>query len=335
MSPQTDVVLFDPFEILGSEIAQEGRRFADFLVYPTARVLLERLDPLGHLGVFSLDPDVPLRRLQRLLADKGLLPPIDIQLVAVAQRGDARPFATLLADAGLSAENVVFVSLDAARRVLALADGVRVAPHPSLVPAVLAGHSLSYARLTTRDPAAHLDLELASVIHRLPVVPVLKTGAPERSLYVIAASSAFDVLSSPPFGEAIAIEKIGDSDAVGRTSLVLLQVTAEQARADRELQDFVARLAEGDYPLVRETPNGWLIALPGDRSLDEIHPPPAGSTHGHTLVLLPDRAPGKAPARRVELRPRELRNEEREELEKLDAAAFQGNLASWFGPIEP
>jgi hypothetical protein len=90
----------------------------------------------------------------------------------------------------------------------------------------------------------------------------------------------------------------------------------------------------GIFPRAHPTPNGWLVALASDRSLEELHPPPAGAGHGHTRVLLPDLSVLKQPALRGELRPRDLTSEERRMLGGLDAAALRRRLESWLGRAE-
>ncbi len=332
MSPAPDVVLFDPFETLGSEVAaSRAERFLDFDVYPTARELLRRLSARARLGVLSLDPDIPLDRLRRLLSVKDLIPPIDPDLVAVARRDDPTPFARLLADVGLTErDRVVFVSLDATQRTRADAARVHVAPHPELAAAVLDGDSLHYARLFARGR----EPDWQSIVATITVVPVWRVHAPEPTLYAIVSERALEILSQPPFADALGFEELAGSDAVARTTLVLIQVTPDQVNADADLQRFVSELVQSGLPLVRQTPRGLLVAFPGDRSPEDLHPPPAGAAHGHTRALLPDPSLLKAPARRVEFAKRDPRNKEAPGLETLDKHAFGRALESWFG-IKP
>jgi hypothetical protein len=242
--------------------------------------------------VFSLDPDVPPPSLERQLTAKDLVPPIDRELVAVARRGDRAPFAHLLAEVGLTPDQVVFVSLDAGQRKDALGEGLRVAPHLALAESVLAGHSLRYSRLSA--PASAEAPNWASLLANVPAVPVFRTDA-GRSLYVIASSAAFTLLSTASIGTTLTIDLLGAENAPSDSTLFLLQVTPQQAAADDELNHFLTSLEqrdlppeERDFPFVQPTPDGWLVALPGNRSLDDLHPPPAGAGHGHTRILLPD-----------------------------------------------
>lgn len=324
MSPVSDVVLIDPFGTLGSEISSQGQRFHDFSVYPSARALLERLRPLARLGVFSLDTEVPLAQLVRQLSSRHLTPPIERELVAVAERGDRTPFAHLLAEVGLTPDQVVFVALDAGQRARAIREGLRVAPHLALAESVLAGHSLRYVRLSA--PASAVAPNWADLLADKPVVPVFRTADGDQSLYVIASSAALTQLSSTSLGASLAIEPLGAEGAPSYTTLYLLQVTAEQAAADDDLSHFVSSLAQRGFPLVEQLPGGWLVALPGTQSLDELHPPPAGAGHGHTRILLPSSSLLKPPGRRPDLQPRPLRPKEQELIRSVDAAEFQRTL---------
>jgi hypothetical protein len=330
MSPTRDVVLFDPLETLGSETASSrAGRFEAFLVYPSARGLLEGLRERARLGVFSPDPAVPVDRLRELLRAGGLIPPIDPEFVRAADRGGENPFARLSAEPGL--ERLVFVSLDAAQRTRALAAGLRVAPHLALVAAVLDGQSLHFARLSLPD--SEPSPEWAALLNGLAAVPVLRIRAPEPVLYVITSRHALEALTSGAATQAIRVEALGPPDLVARTTLLLLQVTREQVDADVGLQTFGARL-RATLPLVHETAGGWLVALPGDRSIEELHPPPAGAGHGHVRVLLPDLSVLKPPAVRAPLRVRDLSESERSVLGGIRAGARRG-LERWFGPASP
>lgn len=333
MSPTRDVVLFDPLETLGSEMASSrAGRFEDFLVYPSARRLLDGLRERARLGVFSPDPEVPVDRLQELLRAGGLIPPIDPELVQVADRGGENPFVRISSESGLDADWLVFVSLDAGQRTRALAAGLRVAPHLALVAAVLDRQSLHFARLSVADSEPIPDW--APLLNGLAAVPVLRIRAPEPVLYVITSRHALETLTSGTATQAVRVESLGPPDFVARTTLLLLQVTREQVDADVGLQTFSAGLRASNLPLVHETPGGWLVALPGDRSIEELHPPPAGAGHGHIRVLLPDLSVLKPPVARTPLRVRDLQESERSVLGRIRAGALRG-LERRFGPARP
>jgi hypothetical protein len=326
MSPTTEkIVLIDPFGTLGTEIASRGRRFADFDVFPSARDQLDRLRARARLGVFSLDPEVPQKQLLRQLASKGLVPAIDPELVVVAQRDDPSPFEHLLSAAALNPDRVVFVALDAGQRKRAHDAGLRVAPHLALVAPLLAGNPLVYVRISvrrTQDAAEAEDPDWAALLTNLAAVPVLKTRDPQPSLYAIASSVALRaLLRDSSVRETFEIEVLGEPGLPGTTTLYLLQVPREHARDDDDLYHFVTTLAvRDDLPMVHETAEGWIFALPGDSSLEDVHPPPEGADHGHTRILLPSLSVLERPRRdRVDLRTRPLRGDECEVLGHIDA----------------
>ena len=328
MSPPSEVVLFDFFGTIGSEVAaSREQRLEDFLVYPSARRLLATLGERARLGVFSLDPAVPAGRLKSLLAAKALMPPIDPELVGVARRGDERPFERFVADPSRPADGVVFGSRDAAPRTRAQAAGLRVAPHPALAAEVLAGESLHLVRVSARAPAARLDW--ATLLSEFVAVPVLVTREPDPVAYAIASRRRLHAFSRSTSGDEFDIQELAGPEVVAGASLIMLHVTREEAIADQELADFVEGL-ESSLPLAYETPHGWLVALPAERSLEELHPPPAGAGHGHSRLLLPDLSVLKRRAVFSEFRPRDPSSEERRVLGELDAAALRRRMTSWF-----
>jgi len=112
---------------------------------------------------------------------------------------------------------------------------------------------------------------------------------------------------------------------VAGTTLVLLQMPREAVQADPEVRDFLEHL-ERTLPLVRPTPPGWIVAFPGDRSPEELHPPPAAAGHGHSRALLPSPGVLRPPRRRGRLERRELDDREHQLLGTLDGASAEREL---------
>lgn len=315
-----DLVLFDVFETIGTEQARSrADRFTDFQVYPAAVGLLRELGRRARIGVVSLDPDVPVDRLRERLRSGGLVPPVEPDRVKVAREGEGDPFRRILHEIDQDPDRAVFVSLDARQRARALAAGMRVAPHPALAPAVLAGQPLQLARFSGGEPDGLAPLIREAT--RLALVPVLEEGEPEPALYAIGARPA--LREAAPFA---GVEELGEPGLVDDTTLALLQITPEQVAADASLGAFIESLERAELPLLRETPAGWLVALPSDRSPELLHPPPAGAAHGHTRILLPSVAPLAAREQRVSLSPRPPTEDERKVLGRLDEDAIQTRL---------
>lgn len=320
-----EVILFDALETLGSEVAASRRdRFKEFRVYPDARRIVERLAEQARIGVLCLDPGVELERLAERLAEGGLVPPIERGLVGVAS--GPGPFARFLRDHELQADRVLFVSLDAGQRARAIAEGLKVAPHAALAAAVLAGEPLQLARIEARDSEA----SWATLLREAEAVPLLLTREPGPVAYVIAPGSRLGAFAEAHGGGEIGVQNLAPFDAVAQSTLLLLQLTEGEATSDSALEEFLAGLHKGDFPLVKRIPDGWLVALPAHRSLDELHPPPAGAGHGHTRVLLPDASVLRVAARASERPAAALEANERERLEGLRAASFGRQLRSWF-----
>jgi hypothetical protein len=343
----SDVVLFDPNQTLGSEIATPDQLWKGFEAYPSIdeQLRMLRANDRARLGAFVFSEfegdhgGAARRRVLAALRNQELLGLIDQELVEVIPRDEVRPFASLLAKLQLDKERVVVVSLDAGVRAGAYAEGVRrIAPHPALAAAVLDREPLSYVRLAAKK---NRPLAWDRIVGEPEVVPLLGTGRSENHLYAVASERAIVRLSVPP--DALDVERLAGSkaaertEAVARTSLVMLQVTREQIKGDANLKDFVSGLekkigrGKKNYPLVRQTPQGILVALRGDHSADALHPPPAGAGHGHIRALPPDPSFLKPPAWRGELAPRDLTDAERGVFEALDPAAFRNELESMFG----
>jgi bacterial leucyl aminopeptidase len=335
MSPMSDVVLFDPFQTLGSEIATEEERWVDFEVYPSARAQVRELArrPGVRIGVFVLDPEVPRDRLVATLESGGLIPPIDPDLVRVVERDAVRPFANLRT-AGLAEQRVVFVSLDAYWRARALDAGLRVAPHPALAEAVLEGDALHFVRVVGREDRNRVDWQ--PLAQELPIVPVLQTPF---ELYAIAAGRALERLARPPLARTFGFEQLpGSSDLVARTTLFLLHVTKAQVEGNTELRHFVETLPNTDpetgFP-PRHTSHGLLVAYPGDQDIEALHPPPAFAGHGHTRELVPSLSLLKPPrVRRLSLQRRDLTDDERNVIATLDSDEFRRELEACVGSLD-
>jgi hypothetical protein len=320
------VVLFDLFGTLGSEVASSRqKRLADFKVYPASLALLAGLRERARLGVFTTDPAIPADRLTSLFAARGLIPPLDAALVLVAASAGPHFFESSVHDLSVEEGRVVVVSPDAHQRADAMAAGMRVAPHPALVAPVLRGEDLHLVRL--RVDGAGAAPSWAALLSELEAVPVLITREPGPVAYAITPRLKF-----PDSGGAIAssvgIEVLGGPDLVADCTLVLLQITRQQMEAEPSLSDFLVELVNKKLPLLEETPSGFLVALPSGRSIDELHPPPAGAAHGHSLELVPDLSVLSAPALRVELRPRDLDGDESRVIGTLDAAALGRRMAA-------
>jgi hypothetical protein len=330
MSPSaTNVVFFDLVETLGAERATwDGRRLAEFHPYRDVREILDSLRSVARVGVLVADRGITQQRLEQTLGGAAeVLGTFDDSLVVAAAPGPADPFDRALAAAGLGhpPERAVYVGLDATLRTRALAAGMRAAPHPALARAVLDGEDLHYVRLAA--PGLESQEDWATVLAGRPIVPIDLTGEPDPVLYGIAAGSALHGLGEPVAG----IELLFAPRDVAETGLYLLQLREAEVAASERLRDFVEGLRAAPERAY-ETAHGWIVAVPGSRSLDEFHPPDAG--HGHTRVLLPSFAPLERRSARGKLAPRQLEPAERDRvLEALESKHYRTHLGYWLDTV--
>jgi len=309
VSPPAPVVLVE-LATLGVELARpDGRRLAAFRPDPGAARRLEELAPHARLAAIASDPDLDPRRAAAALAGCKLDACLDPEL-PVATGAPEAVFARVLEGlgAGDPQRPVLYVGADPTRRLRAAVAGLVPVPHLLLARPVLAGDTLRHVRLGGSEK------EWPSLLREQRVVPLLRTRRPEPTLYAVAASSTLEMLATGP---TRAQPLPGEP---GTQTLYLLQVTPEEVESSRRLQLFLAELARNER-ICEETPEGFLLCLPGDVSVDDVHPPDAG--HGHTRVALPGLGLLQAAVPTSGLALRSLEPWERTTLAGLDAALLE------------
>jgi len=308
-------VLFE-LGTLGVELAHPGgRRLAAFRVDPEARRRLEELAPHARLGVIASDPELGRERVAKALARAGLESVLDADLlVAGAEAEDV--FAETIERLGATAgeERILYTGPDASRRLRAAEAGLVPVPHPLLLRPVLARETLRHVRLGGTEAGWR------SLLRGQRLVPLLRIRRPAPALYAIAGSSTLEMLVAGP---TAAQPLAGDP---GTQALFLLQVTPEEAEHSRRLRAFLEELRRAER-ILEETPDGYLLALSGDVSIDALHPPDSG--HGHTRAGLPGIGLLQSPAPTGGLALRSLEDWERAELAGLD----EGLLMEFWSPL--
>jgi leucyl aminopeptidase len=279
-SANQQVVFLDLVRALGVELASwNGERMARFVSYPDVPAHLEELGHKARLGLLVVDPNLESEDIEKALARTGLDRLIDPSLHLLYRPEGPDAFAQALREVGLedAPERAVYVGSLPAHRQRASGAGMRSAPHLALASAVLEGQDLHYVRfVASAEEPGH---SWAPVIQRVPAVPLLATHEPEPVLYAIAAISGMsDLLRSLSF------ETLGSPRDVEETSLYLIQVTEQEIAASARLREFLKGL-QSELPIVRETPAGRLVAIPGSRLVDEFHPPDVGPGHNRALLL--------------------------------------------------
>ena len=178
MASVPTTIFFDLGDTLGEALVSPNPvRLKDFYVFPYVAPLLLSLTQKGlRLGIISNTGSETGQAINTVLARVGLLDFFDpVLLVYSADVGltkaDPRIFRLAAQRASAAPQDCVFVGKDSGERTQALAAGMRVAPHPLLVDAAMAGDSLFFVRVRRADGIA-----VARIFPRLSPWTVRRAG---------------------------------------------------------------------------------------------------------------------------------------------------------------
>lgn len=175
-----------------------------------------------------------------------------------------------------------FVGEDSRERVAALRTGWGVCPHPLLVQDVLAGDSLNYIKLVAKDD---LEKPWRDRLRNLSIVPLHTSGIDGRVLYGIVPRRKV----APIVNQLFDVQLFGAPDEPLSTDLFFLKDDLATETGYLSVDGQSASLIEANESsgwIHGATDEGLLVALPGDRSVEEFHFEHA--RHGHNLKLIPD-----------------------------------------------
>ena len=179
----------------------------------------------------------------------------------------------------------VFVSLNEMRRETHIAEGRRAIPHIGLLEAVLQDPNctLTYLRLRASNGGLRTP-----TIEDLPVIPVHHEEGSPDTMVAITTVSTISALVARGFE----VERFPglESSSQGTPANTSLYLVRDFFDGTSESNDFLE--------FVKNDPRGWLfpnqyvlLALTDSKDIDCFHPP--RGSHGHTLRLIPRRAPNK------------------------------------------
>lgn len=164
-SVRTHIVFFDIGDTIGEAVVSSPPlRLQDLRVFAYVPPLLQRLKQSGlRLGIISntgpaIGPEAG-QSINAVLASVGLLGFFDPALLIYSSdvgltKDDVRIFQLAAARAGAALQDCLFVGEAPVERIQALAAGMRVAPHPMLAEALIAGESLLFVRVSRSDGTA-------------------------------------------------------------------------------------------------------------------------------------------------------------------------------------
>ena len=277
------VVFFDIGDTLATPVFTQDDRLEGFNVFPEARIALESIKQRDlRMGIISNPGNENPDNVNLALDRAGILQFFVNELVVYGKKDSPAIFISAAERASVSPAECVFVGENGRERSFGLAAGFGgVAPHPSLAVDVIDGKTLSYARVKlTKEQLRELIVRRS-----LSIVPLQVTGGAQQKIVVIASNEAIEILRS----ENIDVETLGQPDAPLETDLYLVRDDRVAPQGFASSADYSASfLAEQgqDDLVIGDSPEGVYVAMPANRSIEEIHFPAA--QHGHNEKLVPD-----------------------------------------------
>jgi bacterial leucyl aminopeptidase len=256
-------------------------------LFPGVAATLDALCRAGaSLGIISNIGEVTPQRVaavHRALTTAGIGDAFTPDLILFGSKDSPDIFRRAAAAAGVPPARCVFVGEDAAERRVAVAAGLRAAPHPSLALDVASGEPLRFVRIERPAPIA--DATWRRPLLQAGIAPVHVTGPDGSVVYAIASRSAVTRTINMRF----IVQMLGEEDLPAATDLYLLRddLAASSGFLDAGGQA-TAILGRDDTArwLIASSMEGLLVAVPGDRTVDDLHLPIG--RHGHNLKLSTD-----------------------------------------------
>ena len=279
------VVFFDIGDTLATPIFAPDDRLMGFNVFPEARTSLEGLRARNiRMGIISNAGDELPANVNTLLDKSGLLQFFDPAIIVYGKKDSPAIFLSAAEKGGVTPDQCVFVGENSRERSFALAAGFSgVSPHPLLTIDVIDGIALVYARIKLATEAQ--VSKWSEIRPSLAIVPLQVTGNMPRTIVAIASIKAISALKS----SQLEVEVLGDEGAPQETDLYLVhddrEAPAGFASASDYSASFLAEQGESNLPIAYST-EGVYLAIPANRSIEEIHFP--GARHGHNEKLIPD-----------------------------------------------
>ena len=265
-------------------------------VLPGARESLQALASSHHkVGLISNRGDIPEENVRNALRAVNLYQLFSEELIVFGAKDGPDIFRHAAGIAQLPPVQCFFTGESPRERFFAIQAGYGgVSPHPVLTGAIIAGQALVYVAVTVTD-AARFGTWLAS---GRSFVPIRVTGTAPRHIYAIASVTEVESLRAAGFE----VSTLGDPGAPLTTDLYLVRDDRPPPAglsAENHSLNFLQETGK-DHLLIHSGAEGSYLAIPWDRSIEEIHFPNA--SHGHNDKLIPDPLlldpfrPNKAPA---------------------------------------
>lgn len=285
----TRVIFFDIGETLGQVSTSPEGRLLRLAFYPYLRPILAMLRDRGmRLGVISNTGVRPRSEIDALLLEAGIVEFFDEPLrlyssVLGLEKNSTEIFARAAQIAREPAGDCMFVGAASAERMHAVAAGMHVCPHPLLIDDALCGDTFRFVRIVV--PAEIAGRDWRTALLQYPVLPMQVFGAPEKVVYAIASRRARALIANAQF----TFQPLGREGDPLVTDVYLLRddraVRTGFLSVEGQSELIVARDLDAESVL-SGSPEGLVVALRADRSVEELHLEEA--LHGHNLKLVPD-----------------------------------------------
>lgn len=278
------VIFFDIGDTLAAPVFSEDDRLQGFTVFPEALTALEALKSGGYpMGIISNAGDEQPEKVNDALRKAGLFDFFNPKYIFYKKKDSAKAFADVAKEAGIKTDQCVFVGENSRERTFALEAGfLRVVPHPLLVTDAVEGVALVYLRAALNKENA---ARWAEIKQSLKFVPLKVSGGENKIVYAVATLKSLDILRADEFD----VEVLGKRDAPLETDLYLVrddrEVPAGFLDAENFSRDFLAQDGRDEF-IAAKSDEGVYLAIPSDKSIEDIHFP--DSQHGHNEKLLPD-----------------------------------------------
>jgi len=278
------IIFFDIGDTLASPIFSEDNHLKKFNVFPDALAALEVLKSRGYeMGIISnIGNEIPAS-VDKALKDCNLYNFFNPRYIFYKKKDSAKDFVEVAKAAGVEPDQCVFVGENSRERASAVIAGfLRVAPHPSLAEDAVNGIALIYLRVTLNNNDAERWNEIKP---QLKFVPLKVSGAEPKFIYGVSTIKSLDVLRNNKFGSKV----LGKRDTPLETDIYLVRddrplpygfVSPENFSTDFLIEEGIDEL------IVAKSDEGVYLAIPADKSIEDIHFPDA--LHGHNEKLLAD-----------------------------------------------
>jgi bacterial leucyl aminopeptidase len=251
-------------------------------VLPGARESLQALARAHHrVGLISNRGHIPEQAVRDALRAVNLYELFSEELIVFGAKDHPDIFRRATEIAQVPSVQCFFTGESPRERFFAIQAGYGgVSPHPVLTGAVIAGQALVYVVVTVTDDS-RFGTWLAS---SRSFVPIRVAGTTPRLVYAIASVAELGTLREAGFG----VDTLGEPGAPLTTDLYLVRddrPTPAGFSPENHSLSFLQETGK-DHLLVHSAAEGSYLAIPWDRSIEEIHFPDA--SHGHNDKLIPD-----------------------------------------------